>query len=115
MNDSFFESNEYYLVDTFNGEVKKNKLTFDIINNSKYELNNAKEVASKSKTKELDSITGEEYYSETIYQGFIKSSIDSYKDDLDIINSEIADLFDIDASKVYRVETDDNFRFCRQI
>ena len=108
MNDKFFESQEYFLVDTFNGVIKKNKLRFNVIHNSKYNLVNTKEVAIESKTKQIDSISGEEYYTESIYEAFMKSSLDTYKDDLDIINSEIASLFDISSSKVYRVETDDN-------
>ena len=108
MNNEFFKAKEYYLIDTFNGEVKKDLIKFDVIHNSTYKLNNAVEVAIESKTKEFDVETGKEYYSESIYQAFMKSSTDSYKDDLDVINSEIADLLDIDASKVYRVETDNN-------
>ena len=108
MNDEFFKSKEYYLIDTFNGEVKKDLIKFDVIHNSEYKLNNAVEVAIESKTKEFDMTTGEEYFTESIYQAFMKSSIETYKDDLDIINSEIADLLDINASKVYRVETNDN-------
>ena len=105
MNNEFFNSQDFYLIDVFNGEIKKNKINFSVIHNSTYKLNNAKEIAITSKTKEFDSFTGEEYFTEKIYQAFMKSSIDSYKDDLDIINSEIADLLDINASKVYRVET----------
>ena len=108
MNNEFFKSKEYYLIDTFNGEVKKNLIKFNIIHNSSYKLKNAVEVAIESKSKEIDVTTGKEYYTESIYQAFIKSSIDAYKDDLDIINSEIADLLGISASKVYRVETDSN-------
>lgn len=108
MNNDFFKSSEYYLIDTFNGEVKKNRIKFDIIHNSQYKLNNAVEVAIESTTKEFDINTGKEVYTEAIYQAFMKSSSDSYKDDLDIINSEIAELLDINASKVYRVETNNN-------
>ena len=108
MNNEFFNSKEYYLIDTFNGEVEKSLLKFDVIHNSIYKLNNAVEVAIESKTKEFDLTTGEDIYTESIYQAFMKSSVDTYKDDLDIINSEIADLLDIKASKVYRVETDNN-------
>jgi len=108
MNNDFFKAKEYYLIDTFNGEVKKSLIKFNVIHNSSYKLNNAVEVAIESKTKEFDITTGEEYFIESIYQAFMKSSTDSYKDDLDIINSEIADLLDINASKVYRVVTDDN-------
>lgn len=108
MNNEFFKSKEYYLIDTFNGEVKKNLIKFSVIHNSSYKLKNAVEVAIESRSKEFDVSTGEEYYTEAIYQAFMKSSIDSYKDDLDIINSEIAELLDINASKVYRVETNNN-------
>lgn len=108
MNDDFFKANEYYLIDTFNGEVKKNLINFNVIQNSSYKLNNAKEIVIQSKSKDFDISTGEEIFKNVSYQAFIKSSIDSYKDDLDIINSEIADLLDISASKVYRVETNNN-------
>ena len=108
MNNDFFKAKEYYLIDTFNGEVKKDLIKFDVIHNSTYKLNNAVEVAIESKTKEFDITTGKEYYIESIYQAFMKSSADSYKDDLDVINSEIAELIDVSASKVYRVETDNN-------
>lgn len=108
MNNEFFKSNEYYLIDTFNGEIKKNLIKFNVIHNSQYKLNNAVEVAIESKTRDFDISTGEEYFTESFYQAFMKSSTDSYKDDLDIINSEIADLLDINASKVYRVQTDNN-------
>ena len=108
MNNEFFKSKEYYLIDTFNGEVKKNLIKFSVIHNSSYKLKNAVEVAIESRSKEFDVSTGEEYYTEAIYQAFMKSSTDSYKDDLDIINSEIAELLDINASKVYRVETNNN-------
>jgi len=105
MNEKFFESKEFYLVDVFNGNIRKSKINFNVISNSRYNLVNTKEVAIESKSKEIDPITGQEYYSESIYEAFMKSSLDKRKDDLDIINSEIADLLDIFASKVYRVET----------
>ena len=105
MNERFFDSQEFYLVDYFNGNVKKNKINFNVINNSRYNLVNTKEVAIESKTKEIDALTGKEYYVEAIYEAFMKSSVDKRKDDLDVINSEIADLLDLFASKVYRVET----------
>ena len=108
MNNEFFKSKEYYLIDTFNGEIKKSLIKFNVIHNSAYKLNNAVEIAIESKSKEFDVTTGEEYFTESIYQAFMKSSTDSYKDDLDIINSEIADLLDISATKVYRVETNTN-------
>ncbi|MBR1416934.1 MAG: hypothetical protein IJ572_03865 [Bacilli bacterium] len=110
MNDKFFESNEYYLVDTFNGETKKSKLYFSVINNTKYKLKNSKEIAIESTNKEIDEITGEEKYIKHVYEAFIKSSVDTYKDDLDVINSEIAELLDISSSKVYKVETSDNLK-----
>ena len=106
MNEEFFESKEFYLVDTFNGIIKKSRIKFDIVNNSKYKLVNTKEIAIESKTRKVDNETGEEYYAPSMYEAFMKSSQDKTRDDLDIINSEIADLLDIAASKVYRIETD---------
>lgn len=108
MNEEFFNSKEFYLVDTFNGIVKKSRIKFDIVNNSKYKLVNTKEIAIESKTRKVDNETGEEYYAPSMYEAFMKSSVDKTRDDLDIINSEIADLLDIAASKVYRIETDTN-------
>ena len=108
MNEEFFNSKEFYLVDTFNGIVKKSRIKFDIVNNSKYKLVNTKEIAIESKTRKIDNETGEEYYAPSMYEAFMKSSNDKTRDDLDIINSEIADLLDIAASKVYRIETDTN-------
>lgn len=108
MNNDFFESNDFYLIDTFNGETKKSKIKFDIIHNSKYNLINTKEVAIESKSKEINRETGEEYYTDAIYEAFMKSSLDTYKDDLDLINSEIAELLDISSSKVYKVQNSDN-------
>ncbi len=105
MNEEFFNSQEYYLVDTFNGIIKKSKIKFNIVNNSKYKLVNTREVAIESRTKKVDSLTGEEYYAPSVYEAFMKSSLNKVRDDLDIINSEIADLLDISASKVYRIET----------
>ena len=108
MNEEFFNSKEFYLVDTFNGIIKKSRIKFNIVNNSKYKLVNTKEIAIESKTRKVDSETGEEYYAPSMYEAFMKSSVDKTRDDLDIINSEIADLLDIAASKVYRIETDTN-------
>ncbi len=108
MNEEFFNSKEFYLVATFNGIVKKSRIKFEVINNSKYKLVNTKEIAIESKTRKVDNETGEEYYAPSMYEAFMKSSIDKTRDDLDIINSEIADLLDIAASKVYRIETDTN-------
>lgn len=108
MNEEFFNSKEFYLVDTFNGIIKKSRIKFNIVNNSKYKLDNTKEIAIESKTRKVDSETGEEYYAPSMYEAFMKSSVDKTRDDLDIINSEIADLLDIAASKVYRIETDTN-------
>lgn len=108
MNEEFFNSKEFYLVDTFNGIIKKSRIKFNIVNNSKYKLVNTKEIAIESKTRKIDSETGEEYYAPSMYEAFMKSSVDKTRDDLDIINSEIADLLDIAASKVYRIETDTN-------
>ncbi len=108
MNEEFFNSKEFYLVDTFNGIVKKSRIKFDVVNNSKYKLVNTKEIAIESKTRKVDNETGEEYYAPSMYEAFMKSSNDKTRDDLDIINSEIADLLDIAASKVYRIETDTN-------
>ena len=86
MNEEFFNSNEFYLVDTFNGIVKKSRIKFEVINNSKYKLVNTKEIAIESKTRKVDNETGEEYYAPSMYEAFMKSSIDKTRDDLDIIN-----------------------------
>lgn len=108
MNNDFFEAQEFYLIDTFNGNSKKSRIKFKVIENSKYKLKNTKEVAIESKTRKIDALTGEEYYEQSYYQAFMKSSKDIYKDDLDIINSEIAELFDVSCSKVFRVENNLN-------
>ena len=108
MNEEFFNSQEFYLVDTFNGIIKKSRIKFNIINNSKYKLANTRQVAIESRTKKIDSLTGEEYYVPSVYEAFMKSSLNKISDDLDIVNSEIADLLDISASKVYRIETNLN-------
>ena len=108
MNNDFFESQEYFLVDTFNGEVKKNSINFKVVNNSKYKLKNAKEVVITSHERGYDENLNDVIINEKNYLGFLKSSYDTYRDDLDIVNSEIADLLDVASSKVYRVETDDN-------
>ena len=105
MNEEFFNSQEFYLVDTFNGIVKKSRIKFSVVNNSKYKLANTKEVKIESKAKKIDNLSGEEYYEPSYYEAFMKSSTQRTRDDLDIINSEVADLLDIAASKVYRIET----------
>ena len=61
MNREFFNDDDYYLIDTFNGEEKKSRIIFNIKSNSRYKLTNAVEVAIKSKTKEIDRETGKEY------------------------------------------------------
>ena len=108
MNEEFFNSQEFYLVDTFNGIVKKSRIKFNVVNNSKYKLANTRQVAIESKSRKIDSETGEEYYEPSVYEAFMKSSINKVSDDLDIINSEIADLLDISSSRVYRIETNTN-------
>ena len=103
MNKEFFKASEYYLIDVFNGEEKKSKIIFSVKNNSNFRLKNSIEVAIESKSKEIDYETKKEYYFESIYQAFMKSSSDSYKDNLDVINSEIASLLDISSSNVFKV------------
>ena len=108
MNNNFFKSNNYYLLDLIDGEIKRNKIIFSIINKSKYSLRNAVEVEIENKKKEYDSKTGEEYYTTSKYEAFIKSSTETYREDLDIINSEIAYLLDIPSSKVFRLENEEH-------
>ena len=108
MNNNFFDSSSYYLIDVFNGEEKKSKIKLNIVNNSKYNLLNTKEVQIESKTKEVDKLTGEEYYNKVYYQAFVKSSLDTTRDSLDILNSEIAQLLDIPCSNVYKILNEEN-------
>ncbi len=104
MNKDFFIANDFYLVDKINGEDKKSKILFNIINNSTIKVDNAVEVAIENKSQDVDTNTG----SDLVYQGFIKSSIDSYKDELELINSEIADLFDVNSTKIFKVINSNN-------
>ena len=103
MNKDFYRASEYFLIDTFNKEDRKSKIIFDVVKNSNHRLKNSVEIAIESKSKDFDIETNKEYYSDSIYQAVMKSSLDKYKDDLDIINSDIADLLDISSSKVFRV------------
>ena len=66
MNEEFFNSQEFYLVDTFNGIVKKSRIKFNVVNNSKYKLANTRQVAIESKSRKIDSETGEEYYEQSV-------------------------------------------------
>src|SRR5574344_1120237 len=110
MNEDFYKADNYYLVDIFNGKIKKSNIAFKIIENSIYPIKHGKQVEIESKIKKLDDATGKEYYAIEKYLAFIKSSLNSYSDDLDVINSELANLFDISASKVYHLETENNLK-----
>ena len=110
MNNDFFNQQVYYLVDIFAGNYKKSRIVFRLINNSTYNLKNAKEVEIESKIKKVNQVTGQEYYSVLKHKAFIKSSDNDYSDNLDVINSEIASLLSIPASKVYHLETDNNLK-----
>lgn len=103
---NFFNANNYYLVDIFNGRIKRSKINFRIINNSSYNLKNAKQVEIESNVKKINSETGKEYYELIRHTAFIKSTNNNYSDNLDVINSEIASLLGLSSSKVYHLETD---------
>jgi hypothetical protein len=110
MGNDFYNSQLYYLVDVFAGEIKKSRINFRLISNSSYNLKNAKEVEIESKVKKLNSLTGQEYYAIIKHKAFIKMTPNKYSDSLDVISSEIAGLFNIPSSKVYYLETNDNLR-----
>ena len=105
-NIDFYDSNIFYLVDIFNGKLTKSKINFKIVNNSIYNLKNAKQVEVESAVKKIDSKTGEEYYEKVKHIAFVKCSNNNYSDELDIINSEMAALLGIPASKVFRLDND---------
>lgn len=107
-NESFYNSNTFYLVDIFNGKLTKSRINFKIINNSIYCLKNAKQIEIESAIKRVDGTTGKEYYEKVKHTAFIKSTNNSYSDKLDIINSEVAALLGIPASKVFRIDNDNN-------
>src|SRR5574344_2119593 len=106
MNNVFYNSQIYYLVDVFAGTLKKSRINFRLINNSVYNLKNAKEVEIESKIKKVNSLNGQEYYSVIKHNAFIKKSVNNYSDSLDVISSEISSLFGIPSSKVYHLEAD---------
>ena len=110
MNNSFFNTNEYYLVDRFNGEIKKNRINLRIVDNSKYLLNSYKQVIIETKIKKINKATGEVYHSLNNYEGFVRSSKDKVRDELDIINSEIASLIGVSSSHVFHLENYNNDR-----
>ena len=112
MNDinRFMESNKYYLVDVFHGKPKISNINIQKKENSQYNLTNRKEVEIISKNKKIDPNTGEEVYTLSKIGGFIKCSLNSYSDDLDIINQEIATLLGIPSSKIFRLVSEDNIK-----
>ena len=112
MNDinRFMESNKYYLVDIFHGKPKISNINIQKKENSQYNLTNRKEVEIISKNKKIDPNTGEEVYTLSKIGGFIKCSLNSYSDDLDIINQEIATLLGIPSSKIFRLVSEDNIK-----
>ena len=112
MNDinRFMESNKYYLVDIFHGKPKISNINIQKKENSQYNLTNRKEVEIISKNKKIDPNTGEEVYTLSKIGGFIKCSENSYSDDLDIINQEIATLLGIPSSKIFRLVSEDNIK-----
>ena len=112
MNDinRFMESNKYYLVDVFHGKPKISNINIQKKENSQYNLTNRKEVEIISKNKKIDPNTGEEVYTLSKIGGFIKCSENSYSDDLDIINQEIATLLGIPSSKIFRLVSEDNIK-----
>ena len=105
-NDSFYNSNSFYLIDIFNGKLTKSKINFKIVNNSIYNLKNAKQIEVESAIKRIDPDTGKEYYEKIIHNAFIKSTSNTYSDELDIINSEVAALLNVSASKVFRIDNE---------
>lgn len=105
VNKEFFQSNQYLLSDYFNGTPKVNPITIKKIANSTYELNNRLEVEVISTVTKLNKNTKQAEQVTITTPGFISSSLISYKDDLDIILSEIATLLNIKASNVYRLLT----------
>lgn len=112
MNDinRFMESNKYYLVDIFHGKPKISNINIQKKENSQYNLTNRKEVEIISKNKKIDPNTCEEVYTLSKIGGFIKCSLNSYSDDLDIINQEIATLLGIPSSKIFRLVSEDNIK-----
>lgn len=112
MNDiqKFMTSAKYYLVDIFHGKPKISNININKKETSKYNLTNRMEVEITSKTKKIDPKTGEEIYTLSKTGGFIKCSENSYSDDLDIINQEIATLLGVPSSKIFRLVSEDNIR-----
>ena len=104
----FYNASKYYLVDIFNGEPKISNVHLEKIMDSKYHLHNRMEVKVVSTTKDIDESTNKEVIKTITKSGFIKSSEYQYMDDLDIINSEVAALLGINASKIFRLITNDN-------
>ena len=104
----FYNASKYYLVDIFNGEPKISNVHLEKIMDSKYHLHNRMEVKVVSTTKDIDESTNKEVIKTITKSGFIKSSEYQYMDDLDIINSEVATLLGINASKIFRLITNDN-------
>ena len=109
-NEAFYNTNNYYLVDIFNGKLTKSKINLKIVNNSIYNLKNAKQVEIESAIKKIDPNTGQEVYEKVTHKAFIKSTSNTYSDALDIINSEVATLLGISSSKVFRLDNENGVK-----
>ena len=106
-NNEFYNANNYYLIDIFNGKIEKKYIKFKYkeISSSK----KAKEVIVESKKEKKDD-NNNIYLEDVYHKAYVKKTNNNYSDNLDIINSEIATLLNISASKVFYLETDTKIR-----
>src|SRR5574344_165721 len=82
MNSDFYTANNYFLVDIFDGKLKKRKIIFRIVKNSSYNVKNAKQVEIETNIKKINAETGKEYYQLIKHTAFIKHTNNPYSDSL---------------------------------
>lgn len=107
---NFYNADKYFLVDTINGNLKASNINLRAIPNSPINLRGrlTYNVLSKKRIEDVDS--DKDVYTSVETLGFLRTSLEPYQEDLDVINYEVLKLLGINAMPAFHLLTKDKLR-----
>lgn len=107
---NFYNADKYFLVDTINGNLKASNINLRAIPNSPINLRGrlTYKVLSKKRIEDVDS--DKDVYTSVETLGFLRTSLEPYQEDLDVINYEVLKLLGINAMPAFHLLTKDKLR-----
>lgn len=107
---NFYHADKYFLVDTINGNLKASNINLKLIPDSPINLRGRLTYKVLSKKRIEDTDSDQDIYTSVETLGFVRTSLEPYQEDLDVINYEVLRLLGINAMPAFHLLTKDRQR-----